>query len=158
MRECHCQLSWMTFDLEHEAWLVSHETFLTVEEQYSDVIMSAMASQITGVSIVCPTACSGANQRKRQSPASLAFVRGIYRWPVARKKFPFDDVIMNYVILVAFKSAHSIALNNIGIQCLRLSMNTLGDFESFSSIATDWKRDEFATFSRNFITCHAEFF
>ena len=65
---------------------------------------------------------------------------------------------MNYVILVAFKSAHSIALNYIGIHCLRLSMNTLGDSESFSSIATDWKRDGFATFSRNFITRHAEFF
>ena len=58
---------------------------------------------------------------------------------------------MHYVILVAFKSAYSIALNYIGIHCLRLSMNTLGDFESFSNIATDWKYDEFATFSRNFI-------
>ena len=49
---------------------------------YSDVIMSAMASQITGVSIVCSTVCSGAGQRKHQSSASLAFVRGIHRWPV----------------------------------------------------------------------------
>ena len=37
--------------------------------------MSAMASQITGVSIVCSTVCSGANQRKHQSSASLVFVR-----------------------------------------------------------------------------------
>ena len=44
---------------------------------YSDVIMSAMASQITGVSMVCSTVCSGAAQRKHQSSASLAFVRGI---------------------------------------------------------------------------------
>ena len=44
------------------------------------------------------------DQRKHQSPASLAFVRGIHRWPVniptnkvpvTRKKFPFDDVIMS---------------------------------------------------------------
>ena len=42
---------------------------------YSDVVMSAMASQITGVSIVCSTACLGAVQRKHQSPASLTFVR-----------------------------------------------------------------------------------
>ena len=48
------------------------------------------------------TVCSGANQRKHQSPASLAFVRGIHRWlmnsphkmTVTRKMFPFDDVIM----------------------------------------------------------------
>ena len=44
--------------------------------------MSAMASQITGVSIVCWTVWSGADQRKHQSSASLAFVRGIHRWPV----------------------------------------------------------------------------
>ena len=69
---------------------------------YCDVIMSAMASQITSVSIVYTTVCSGADQRKHQSSALLAFVRGIHRWPVnsphkgpvTRKMFPFDDVIM----------------------------------------------------------------
>ena len=30
---------------------------------YSDVIMSVMASQITGVSIVCLTICSGADKK-----------------------------------------------------------------------------------------------
>ena len=45
---------------------------------------------------------SGADQRKRQSYALLAFVRWIQRWPVnsphkrpvTGKMFPFDDVIM----------------------------------------------------------------
>ena len=68
----------------------------------SDVIMSTMASQITGVSIVCSTVGSSADQRKHQSSASLAFMWGIHRWPVnslhkrpvTRKMFPFDDVIM----------------------------------------------------------------
>ena len=46
------------------------------------VIMSAMASQITGVSMVCSAVCSGADQRKHQSSVSLAFVGGIHRWPV----------------------------------------------------------------------------
>ena len=49
---------------------------------YSDVIISAMASQITCVSIVYSAVCSDADQRKHQSSASLAFVRGIHRWPV----------------------------------------------------------------------------
>ena len=70
---------------------------------YPDVIMSAIASQITGVAIVYSTFCSGADQRKHPSSASLAFVRGIHRWPVnsarkgpvTRKMFPFDDVIMS---------------------------------------------------------------
>ena len=64
--------------------------------------MSAMASQITGVSSVCSTICSGADQRKHQSSASLAFARGIHlcpvdslhKAPVTRKMFPFDDFIM----------------------------------------------------------------
>ena len=38
---------------------------------YSDVIMSAMASQITGDSIIYPTVCSGEDQRKHQSSAPL---------------------------------------------------------------------------------------
>ena len=44
--------------------------------------MTTMASQITSISIVCSTVCSGAGQRKYQSSTSLAFVRGIHRWPV----------------------------------------------------------------------------
>ena len=67
--------------------------------------MSAMASQITGVSIVCSTVSSGAYQRKHQSSASLVFVREIHRWqvnfphkgPVTRKEVPFDDVIMEFL-------------------------------------------------------------
>ena len=49
---------------------------------YSDVIMGAMTSQITGASIVSSTG-SGVDQRKYQSSAWLAYVRGIHRWPVS---------------------------------------------------------------------------
>ena len=41
--------------------------------------MGAMASQITSLTIVYSTIYSGADQRKRQSSASLAFVKGIHR-------------------------------------------------------------------------------
>ena len=47
-------------------------------KHYSDVIMSPMASQITGVSIFCSIFCSGADQ----SSALLAFVSGIHQWHV----------------------------------------------------------------------------
>ena len=68
----------------------------------NDVIMGAIASQITSLTIVYSTVYSGADQRKHRSSASLAFVWGIHRdpvnsphkWPVTRKMFPFDDVIM----------------------------------------------------------------
>ena len=70
---------------------------------YDDVIMSTIASQITSLTIVYSTVYSGADQSKHQSSASLAFVWGIHRgpvnsphkWPVTRKMFPFDDVIMH---------------------------------------------------------------
>ena len=61
-------------------WRVSRTRWQ--RSHYSDIIMSAMASKITDVSIVCSVVCWGADQRKHQSSASLAFVRGIHRWTV----------------------------------------------------------------------------
>ena len=49
---------------------------------YSDVTIDAMASQITGASIVDWIVSSCADQRKHQSSPSLAFARGIHRSPV----------------------------------------------------------------------------
>ena len=65
-----------------------------------------MASKITSLTIVYSNFYSGADQRKHQISASLAFVRGIHRWPVnsphkwpvTRKTFPFDDVFMNHFV------------------------------------------------------------
>ena len=72
---------------------------------YNNAIMSAMVFQIIDVLIFFSTVCSGADQRKHQNSTSLAFVRGIHRWPVdsshkgpvARQMYPFDDVIMRNV-------------------------------------------------------------
>ena len=60
---------------------------------------------IINLKIVYSTVYSGADQRKHQSSAPLAFVRGIHRWPVksphkgpvTQKMFPFDDAIMNAI-------------------------------------------------------------
>ena len=64
--------------------------------------MDTMASQITSLTIVYSTIYSGADQRKHQSSASLAFVSGNSpvtgefpaKGPVTWKMSPFDDVIM----------------------------------------------------------------
>ena len=80
----------------------SHSVSRSGSHHYNDVIMSAIASQITSLTIVYSTVYPGADQSKHQSSASLAFVWGIHRgpvnsphkWPVTRKLFPFDDVIM----------------------------------------------------------------
>ena len=72
------------------------------EIHYDDVTMSAIASQITSLTIVYSIIYFSADQRKHQSSAILAFVREIHRrpvnsphkGPVTLKMFPFDDVIM----------------------------------------------------------------
>ena len=68
--------------------------------------MGTNASQNASITIVYSTVYSGADKKKNhQSSASLAFVRGPvnspHKWPVTRKMFPFDDVIM----ILAFRWA-----------------------------------------------------
>ena len=87
---------WQVCCLKSWCWL----HFLAVH--YNDVIMGAIASQITSLMIVYSNIYSDADQRKHQSSASLAFLWGIHRgpvnfphkWPVMQKMFPVDDVIM----------------------------------------------------------------
>ena len=97
-----------SFDWRY-SWLL--QSFMKVGQlcnkiqHYDDVIMGAIASQIGSRTTVYSTVYSDADQSKHQSSASLAFVRGIHRrpvnsthkWPVTRKMFPFDDVIMKAV-------------------------------------------------------------
>ena len=95
------QLQWLILDM--------------VSAHYSDVIMRAIASQITSITIVYSTVYSGADQRKHQSSLSLAFVWGIHqwpvnsphKWPVTLKMFPFHDVIMKMTTFLSqFQSRH----------------------------------------------------
>ena len=88
-------------------WVMIFHSFVRMLSlHYNDVITSAIASQITSLTIIYSTVYSGAYQRKHQSSASLSFVRGIHRWPVnsphkgtvTRKMFPFDDVIMIHAL------------------------------------------------------------
>ena len=87
----------------HMVCVVRLSEHYAVSDHYDDVIMTMLASQITSLTVVYSVVHSGVNQRKHQSSASLAFVREIHRgpvnfphkWPVTRKMFPFDDVIMD---------------------------------------------------------------
>ena len=67
------------------------------QHHYGDVIMSAMACQITGLS----TVCTNTDQRKHQLSAtglcegnSPGPVNSPHKGPVTRKLFPFDGVRM----------------------------------------------------------------
>ena len=52
-------------------WLVHYSCWI---DHYNDAIMGAIASQITSLTIIYSTVYSSADQRKRESSASLAFV------------------------------------------------------------------------------------
>ena len=107
----------------------------------SDVIRSTITPQITGISIIYSTVCLGTYQRKHESSASLALVRGIHRWPVnlsrkrsvARKLFPFDDVIMDTfdslaVWQIAYFTRHLVYIRNFDLvqRIMFRSWNTFG--------------------------------
>ena len=54
---------------------------------YTGVIMTQMTAQMTSLTVVDSIVYSGADQRKHQISASLAFVRGIHRaWWIPRTK------------------------------------------------------------------------
>ena len=97
----------------------------------SDTIMSAMASQITGVTIVYSTVCSGTDQRNHQRSVSLTFVRGIqqwplnspHKWPVMHKIFTFDDVIMiNQICWSLARLTDFIVKHDMGIHSTLLTL------------------------------------
>ena len=106
-QEMKCSYSfkiWQAFRQHYyrDAWQISERLLNNKHRShYNGVIMSALASQINSLTIVYSAVYSGADQGKHQSSASLAFVRGIQRWPVnsphkwpvTRKMFPFNDVI-----------------------------------------------------------------
>ena len=99
MRQTYISPPFPILDLARQE---SHIALYNQQLHYDDVIMTMLASQITSLTVVYSIVYSDVNQRKHQSSASLAFVREIHRrpvnfphkWPVTRKMFPFDDVII----------------------------------------------------------------
>ena len=99
--------------------IILYDLCICATVHYNDVIMGAIAPQIISHTIVYSTVYSGADQRKHQSSALLAFVRGIHpgpvnsphKWPVTRKVFPFDDVIMCVMVADNLKPGPTHACN-----------------------------------------------
>ena len=97
---------WYSYDCLSAKEAILRDTMKNIGKHYDDVIMDGIASLITSLTIVYTTVYSDTDQSKHQSSASLAFVWGIHRgpmnsphkWPVTRKMFPFDDVIMKSTI------------------------------------------------------------
>ena len=138
--------------------------------------MGAIASQITSLTTVYSIVYSDLDQRKHLSSASLACVWGIHRgpvnyphkWPVARKIFPFDDVIMillkiwwipmSFLTLVVsngksipnptFYEKPGAKLVNADFTC-HLTLTILWHIHLFAYFKFDWRR--------RFIYSHAQF-
>ena len=68
------------------------------KSHYRNVIMGTMASQIINLTIVYSTVYSGADHREHQSSVARGIhrwpVNSPHKWPVTRKMFLFDGVIM----------------------------------------------------------------
>ena len=106
---CHvgttCVCSILVEGVRYELCVYAPEQFGVGVLHYNDIIMGAIKSQITSLTIVYCTVSSGADHRKHHSSASLTFVWGIHRWlvnspskwPVTRKMCPFDDVSMSHL-------------------------------------------------------------
>ena len=103
----------------------SSQSCLLSPNHYDDVLIDAISSLITSLTIVYSTNYSDADQRKHQSSTSLTFVWGIHRgpvnsphkWSVTRKMFPFDHVIMyNFMLTAAMLTQWVIRLNSFGTQ------------------------------------------
>ena len=78
-------------------WVCVDIQYTPMKYHYGGVIMSAMASQIIGVSIVCSAVCSCENtEATRHYPLKghRSPVGFLHKGPVTRKIFPFDDVII----------------------------------------------------------------
>ena len=108
--------------------LVGHFDWNLVVQKDDLTHVSTTTKETHGLTIVYSTIHSVADQRKHQSSLSLAFMRGIhrwpvnspYKWPVMQKMFSFDDVIMvstvftdnDIVASVAESLTHLISLHS----------------------------------------------
>ena len=112
-------------------WAINRDIGSLRRHHYDDVIVGAMASQITSLTIVYSTVNSDIDQRKHQSSASLSFVWGIHRgpvnsplkWPVTRKMFPIHDAIMIALIMSVMSHRGSVGtLKDMGTCVIRVEL------------------------------------
>ena len=84
--------------------------------------MSAMASQITSVSIVCSTVGSGADQRKHQSSASLVFVWEFTGGLPAQKASNAENVFIWWRHHVSYSSYHTYTVGHKILQYVKCDL------------------------------------
>ena len=120
---------------------------------YSDVIMSVMASQITSLTVVYSTIYSGADQRKHQSSASLAFVWWIHRWPVnSPHKWPVTRKCFH--LMTSSLTRHSVTCLPSSLSCETYTSTAMVELGYFISMRpaqqelTNWPLGDLHEISR----------
>ena len=133
-----CQLYWKSKQNRRERYIIEYNSWMSDRWRWiminhittyigmcsrlmrSPFIINAMASQITSLTNVNPTVYSVADQRTHQSSASLAFVRGIHRWPVYHwilniglNMFPLDSFMSCLQSLLGYSTGEFQALQLI---------------------------------------------
>ena len=117
---------------------IHHANFdLRHKKHYDDVIMGAMASRITSITIVYSSVYSGPDQRKHQSSASLTFVKRIHRWPVysphkgpvTRKCFHLMTSSWERNVMCTVTKIEWIHLPHINLQLLN-TFTTLNEYQN----------------------------
>ena len=93
---------------------------------YGDVIMGTIAFQITNLTIVYSTVYFGYRSKKHLGFCVRVIHRGpvnsTHKWPVTRKMFPFDDVIMSAEVLAIFLRTHQVRISIIPSHLTRPSV------------------------------------
>ena len=131
-------------------WTETKETAIEIRIiifHYNDVTMDAIASQITSLTIVS-TVYSDADQRKHQSSASLAFVRGIHRWPGnSRHKWPVTRKWRHHVFGYCKDGTDDVNVNKTRKRStlkyaiiINVYWDTKGPFEVFNNIFIMYRR------------------
>ena len=78
--------------------------FYWLSNHYCDVTMGAMASQITSVTSIYSTVIQAQiKENIKLRVSGLCAGNSPHKWPVTRKMFPFDDVIMYCNLGIALK-------------------------------------------------------
>ena len=128
---------------------------------YSDVILGAMSSQFTSLTIVHSTVYSGADQKKHQRSASLAFLWGIHRWPVnsphkwplTRKMFPLmtsswagihwssGNVLINKIYVLT--SNKTVSVVSLWSHILLAWINCIAVYQYISAYGLLWLKPAF---------------
>ena len=92
---------------------------------YSNIIMGAMASQITSLTIIYSIVYSGADQRKHQSAVSLVFVRGIHQWPANSRANNAENFY--HLMTALWISALETNFKEVWIKFWTFSLNVFGN-------------------------------